>query len=64
MAHSKAPIHGLFIDGKSVAATRPDLLDVINPATGELLAQSRGNALITVTTVDPKKQATCMVTVA
>ena len=33
-------------------------------ATGELLAQSRGNALITVTTVDPKKQATCMVTVA
>jgi acyl-CoA reductase-like NAD-dependent aldehyde dehydrogenase len=33
------PLHGLFIDGHEVAATRPDLLDVINPATGELLAQ-------------------------
>ena len=33
------PVHGLFIDGKQVPASRPDLLDVINPATGELLAQ-------------------------
>ena len=33
------PVHGLFIDGRAVAATRPDLLDVINPATGVLLAQ-------------------------
>ncbi|MFT5535472.1 MAG: acyl-CoA reductase-like NAD-dependent aldehyde dehydrogenase [Candidatus Paceibacteria bacterium] len=33
------PVHGLFIDGREVAATRPDLLDVINPATGVLLAQ-------------------------
>ena len=33
------PVHGLFIDGKEVAATRSDLLDVINPATGVLLAQ-------------------------
>jgi acyl-CoA reductase-like NAD-dependent aldehyde dehydrogenase len=32
-------LHGLFIDGKEVAATRSDLLDVINPATGVLLAQ-------------------------
>jgi acyl-CoA reductase-like NAD-dependent aldehyde dehydrogenase len=32
-------VHGLFIDGQEVAATRPDLLDVVNPATGELLAQ-------------------------
>ncbi|MDB5934791.1 MAG: succinic semialdehyde dehydrogenase [Massilia sp.] len=32
-------LHGLFIDGKEVAATRPDLLDVLNPATGELIAQ-------------------------
>jgi len=33
------PVHGLFIDGHEVPATRPDLLDVLNPATGELLAQ-------------------------
>jgi acyl-CoA reductase-like NAD-dependent aldehyde dehydrogenase len=33
------PIRGLFIDGKEVPATRPDLLDVLNPATGEMLAQ-------------------------
>ncbi len=32
-------LHGLFIDGKEVAATRDDLLDVLNPATGELIAQ-------------------------
>jgi acyl-CoA reductase-like NAD-dependent aldehyde dehydrogenase len=32
-------VHGLFIDGKEVAATRDDLLDVLNPATGELIAQ-------------------------
>jgi acyl-CoA reductase-like NAD-dependent aldehyde dehydrogenase len=32
-------VHGLFIDGREVAASRPELLDVINPATGELLAQ-------------------------
>ena len=35
----QAPVHGLFINGREVAATRPELLDVINPATGELLAQ-------------------------
>ena len=32
-------LHGLFIDGREVPATRGDLLDVINPATGELLAR-------------------------
>ena len=32
-------VHGLFIDGREVPASRSDLLDVINPATGELLAQ-------------------------
>ena len=36
---SKAELRGLFIDGREVPATRGDLLDVINPATGELLAQ-------------------------
>lgn len=32
-------IRGLFIDGKEIPASQPDLLDVLNPATGELLAQ-------------------------
>jgi acyl-CoA reductase-like NAD-dependent aldehyde dehydrogenase len=32
-------IHGLFIDGKEVPASRADLLDVLNPSTGELIAQ-------------------------
>lgn len=32
-------IRGLFIDGKEVPASSPELLDVLNPATGELLAQ-------------------------
>ena len=36
---ANVPLHGLFIDGKEVAATRTDLLDVVNPATGALLAQ-------------------------
>ena len=31
--------HGLFIDGQEVAASHPDLLDVLNPATGELIAR-------------------------
>ncbi|MGN6390369.1 MAG: aldehyde dehydrogenase [Burkholderiaceae bacterium] len=35
----EVPVHGLFIDGKQVPASRSDLLDVLNPATGELLAQ-------------------------
>jgi len=37
--NKQAPIRGLFIDGKEVPASLPDLLDVINPATGEMLAQ-------------------------
>lgn len=36
---TEARVHGLFIDGQEVAASRPDLLDVLNPATGELIAQ-------------------------
>ncbi|SNT02697.1 Acyl-CoA reductase [Noviherbaspirillum humi] len=35
----RVPVHGLFIDGRQVPASRADLLDVLNPATGELLAQ-------------------------
>jgi acyl-CoA reductase-like NAD-dependent aldehyde dehydrogenase len=31
--------HGLFVDGRAVQASRDDLLDVINPATGEVLAR-------------------------
>jgi acyl-CoA reductase-like NAD-dependent aldehyde dehydrogenase len=33
------PIRGLFIDGKEVPASQAELLDVLNPATGEMLAQ-------------------------
>ena len=36
---TNSQIHGLFIDGREVPATSSDLLDVINPATGALLAQ-------------------------
>ena len=32
-------LRGLFIDGREVPASLPDALDVVNPATGELLAQ-------------------------
>jgi acyl-CoA reductase-like NAD-dependent aldehyde dehydrogenase len=32
-------VHGLFIDGKDVPASSDDQLDVLNPATGELLAR-------------------------
>jgi acyl-CoA reductase-like NAD-dependent aldehyde dehydrogenase len=32
-------VHGLFIDGVEVPASRSDLIDVINPATGDMLAQ-------------------------
>ena len=38
-ASSAARVHGLFIDGKEVPASQPELLDVLNPATGELIAQ-------------------------
>lgn len=34
-----APVRGLFIDGKEVPASLPDLIEVLNPATGETLAQ-------------------------
>ncbi len=36
---SEAVLHGLFIDGHEVAATQSNPLDVLNPATGELLAR-------------------------
>lgn len=32
-------LHGLFIGGREVSASRDDVLDVLNPATGELIAQ-------------------------
>lgn len=38
-SNKQVPIRGLFIDGKEVPASQPDLLDVLNPATGEMLAQ-------------------------
>ena len=31
------PSHGLFIDGSEVAASNADLLDVLNPTTGEVM---------------------------
>ena len=37
--HKQVPIRGLFIDGTEVPASQADLLDVLNPATGEMLAQ-------------------------
>jgi acyl-CoA reductase-like NAD-dependent aldehyde dehydrogenase len=36
---TKPPIHGLFIDGREVPASQSELLNVLNPATGELIAQ-------------------------
>ena len=32
-------VHGLFIDGKEVPASGDELLDVLNPSTGEVLAR-------------------------
>ncbi|MDE2623845.1 MAG: aldehyde dehydrogenase [Betaproteobacteria bacterium] len=37
-ASNAQPLHGLFIDGREVQATRSDTLEVINPATGAVLA--------------------------
>ncbi|MDE2353692.1 MAG: aldehyde dehydrogenase family protein, partial [Betaproteobacteria bacterium] len=37
-ASNAQPLHGLFIDGREVPATRSDTLEVINPATGAVLA--------------------------
>ena len=34
----EVPTRGLFIDGAEVPASQPDLLEVINPATGEKIA--------------------------
>ena len=38
-SNKQVPIRGLFIDGKEIPASQPELLDVLNPATGEMLAQ-------------------------
>ena len=38
-SHAEPPIHGLFISGRQVPASQSELLDVLNPATGELIAQ-------------------------
>lgn len=32
-------LHGLFIGGKEIPASNPEILDVLNPATGELIGQ-------------------------
>ena len=36
---TRARVHGLYIDGAEVPATSDERLDVLNPATGEVLAQ-------------------------
>ena len=38
-ADARVKVHGLFIDGKEVPAASDEHLDVLNPATGELLAR-------------------------
>lgn len=38
-ANARMPVHGLFIDGKEVPAASDERLDVLNPATGEVLAR-------------------------
>lgn len=38
-AGSEIETHGLFIDGREVPATSPDLLDVRNPANGQIIAR-------------------------
>ena len=38
--HGSAPaVRGLFIDGREVSAAQPEMLDVRNPATGEVIAR-------------------------
>jgi acyl-CoA reductase-like NAD-dependent aldehyde dehydrogenase len=38
-ADARVKVHGLFIDGKEVPAATDERLDVLNPATGEVLAR-------------------------
>lgn len=38
-ANARVPVHGLFIDGQEVPASSDERLDVLNPATGEVLAR-------------------------
>lgn len=37
---SAVPTKGLFIDGEEIAATGLDLVDIVNPATGQVLAHT------------------------
>src|SRR5215813_110758 len=37
--HETIPSYGLFIDGREVTASNADLLEVLNPATGEVIAR-------------------------
>lgn len=37
---AQVPVHGLFIDGKEVPASNDSLIDVVNPATGEIIART------------------------
>ena len=39
LASSEIETHGLFIDGREVPATSPALLDVRNPANGQIIAR-------------------------
>jgi acyl-CoA reductase-like NAD-dependent aldehyde dehydrogenase len=44
-ADNRVRVHGLFIDGREVPAGNDERIDVLNPATGELLARtSHGTA--------------------
>jgi len=38
-ANARVKVHGLFIDGREVPAASDERLDVLNPATGEVLAR-------------------------
>ena len=38
-AGTEVPVHGLFIDGKEVNASGDEMLDVLNPSTGEVIAR-------------------------
>ena len=38
-AGTDVPAHGLFIDGRQVKASAAELLDVLNPSTGEVIAR-------------------------
>ena len=37
---SQPPTHGLFVDGQEVPGSSGETLDVLNPATGEVIAKT------------------------